>query len=101
MRLSLRYVLPFADFSLFLGLMARYLVCLDDSLTVFVISQPPTASITVISKLFPWEIQVASSSSSSPVTVEHLIHAIHETLWKHLTGSEVRQLMILVFDPFD
>jgi len=52
------------------------------------ITSPPTNQIKVISRAFPWEIDVESSSDNVPVTVADLIHAVHETLQKHITGSE-------------
>jgi len=52
------------------------------------ITSPATTSIKVISKLFPWEIDVQSANSNTPVTVEDLIIAVHDALDKHITGSE-------------
>lgn len=50
------------------------------------ITNPETTTMKIISKLFPWEVDVVSDGS--PITVDDLITAIHETLQKHITGSE-------------
>jgi len=52
------------------------------------ITSPPKNSIKVISKAFPWEIDVQSAAEDVPVTVGDLISAVHECLQKHISGSE-------------
>jgi len=52
------------------------------------VTQPNISSMKIISKLFPWEIDVSSGSPNVPVTVEDLINAVHETLQKHITNPE-------------
>jgi len=61
---------------------------LSDSLLVASILNPATTSIKVISKAFPWEIDVESADDNSPVTLEDLITSVHASLDKHITGSE-------------
>ena len=41
------------------------------------ITSPPTNQIKVISKAFPWEIDVESAANDVPVTVGDLIGAVH------------------------
>jgi len=52
------------------------------------ITSPPTTQIKVISKAFPWEVDVESAADDLPVTVGDLINAVHECLQKHISGSE-------------
>ena len=42
------------------------------------ITNPAVAGIKIISKNFPWEIDVESDRSSAPITVEDVITTIHE-----------------------
>lgn len=46
------------------------------------LTNPPVSSIKVISKAFPWEIDVESEDPSVPVTVGDLITAIHGTSFR-------------------
>jgi len=66
----------------------RSLQLLSDSLLTASILNPATTSIKVISKAFPWEIDVESADDNTPVTLEDLISAVHACLDKQLTGSE-------------
>jgi hypothetical protein len=52
------------------------------------ITSPPVASIKIISKVFPWEIDVDSEDASVAVTVGDLLAAVHDALQKHITNSE-------------
>lgn len=52
------------------------------------ITSPPTNQIKVISKIFPWEIDVESAADDLPVTVADLINAVHDSLQKHISSSE-------------
>jgi len=52
------------------------------------ITNPAVAGIKIISKNFPWEIDVESDRSSAPITVEDVITSIHEALDKHIASSE-------------
>jgi len=61
---------------------------LSDSLLTASILNPATTAIKVVSKAFPWEIDVESADDNTPVTLEDLITAVHAALDKHITGSE-------------
>lgn len=52
------------------------------------LTSPPTSAIKVISKDFPWEIDVESADEQTPVTIADLLNAVHDTLQKHITNSE-------------
>ena len=51
------------------------------------ITSPPTTQIKVISKAFPWEIDVESASNTVPVTVGDLISAVHGMLRNSLNNE--------------
>ncbi|KAF8313468.1 hypothetical protein DL93DRAFT_2203037 [Clavulina sp. PMI_390] len=61
---------------------------LPDAHALAAVTNPPTAQLKIISKAFPWEIDVESEDPSVAVTVGDVIVAIHETLHKHITNSE-------------
>ncbi|KAF8331092.1 uncharacterized protein EI90DRAFT_1061668 [Cantharellus anzutake] len=52
------------------------------------VTNPPFARLKIVSKAFPWEIDVESNGPGEPITVEDVITAIHETLDKHIASSE-------------
>jgi len=52
------------------------------------ITNPALAGIKIISKNFPWEIDVESERQGAPITVEDVINTLHETLDKHIASSE-------------
>lgn len=63
-------------------------VALSDAHLDAPLTSPPTSAIKVISKEFPWEIDVESADENTPVTIADLINAVHEALQKHITSSE-------------
>lgn len=52
------------------------------------LTNPPTTKLRVISKAFPWEIEVESQDETLPVTVGDLITTVHETMQKLISSSE-------------
>jgi len=63
-------------------------VSLSDAHLDAPLTSPPSNRIKVISKAFPWEIDVESADETVPVTINDLINAVHESLQKHISGSE-------------
>jgi len=52
------------------------------------ITNPATTGIKIISKNFPWEVDVESDRQGAPITVEDVVNTLHETLDKHIASSE-------------